>query len=529
MKKKKTIKIIIIAVLVVAVAAGSITGVVYYKNSKGLASVMSVSTISTTNDSTSMTSEGIVCDDVGQTINLSDGQKVTEVYVTKDQQVKAGDKLLAYDVTSLSLSVELKQLEIKSLENQLASEKQKLDKLKNTKPVAKQPETPVTPEPQPEQKPDTHPAAPEQKPDEQHDVISDLSKAKGNGTEDDPYVFTCTEASYVSGSLLNTLADKSAVARFVIGDANAPDMELIVRGDKLGSYDDSDEIKLFLAGTITAGDASDDTAGNVPSYTAADTATEQATQTEADTAAEEKTYTADELKDAIKEQTRRVADVDLKKRVAQADLKELQNELEDGVVYAKKDGIVTTVCDPANPPKDGTPFLQLSGASGLYISGTIGELDLDKVKVGQSVSAVNYMTGDTYEGTISEISNVPSDSVNYYGDSNPNSSFYEYTAYIENPQNLKKGDSLQLTIDTSSEGSDSGLYIDKSYVRTENGQSYIYKDDNGKLKKQSVKTGRTLWDSYVEIKSGLTNDDYIAFPYGVREGEKTKVSEDGMN
>lgn len=488
MKKKKRIKIIIIAVLVVAVAAGSITGVVYYRNSKGLASVMSVSMISTTNDYTSMTSEGMVCDDACQTINLKDGQKVTEVYVTKDQQVKAGDKLLAYDVTSLSLSVEMKQLEIQSLENQLASEKQKLDKLKNTKPVEKQPETPVTPEPQP----DTQPSAPEQKPDEEHDVISDLSVAKGSGTEVDPYVFTCTEASYVSGELLNTLADKSAVARFVIGDA------------------------------------SDDTEGSEPSGTKTGSATEQTAQTEADTAAEEKTYTADELKDAIKEQTRSVADVDLQKRIAQADLKELQSELEDGVVYAKKDGIVTTVGDPANPPQDGTPFLQLSGASGLYISGTIGELDLDTVKIGQSVSAVNYMTGDTYEGTISEISNVPSDSVNYYGDSNPNSSFYEYTAYIENPQNLKKGDSLELTIDTSSEGSDSGLYIDKSYVRTENGQSYIYKDDNGKLKKQSVKTGKSLWGSYVEIKSGLTNDDYIAFPYGVREGEKTKVSEDGM-
>lgn len=512
MKKKKRIKIIIIAVLAVAVAAGSITGVVYYRNSKGLASVMSVSMISTTNDYTSMTSGGMVCDDACQTINLKDGQKVTEVYVTKDQQVKAGDKLLAYDVTSLSLSVEMKQLEIQSLENQLASEKQKLEKLKNTKPVEKQPETPVTPEPQP----DTQPSAP----DEQHDVISDLSEAKGSGTEDDPYVFTCTEASYVSGALLNTLADKSAVARFVIGDADAPDMELTVRGDRLGGYDESDEIKLFLAGTTTAGSESSDT------KTAS--ATEQTAQTEADNAAEEKTYTADELKDAIKEQTRSVADVDLQKRIAQADLKELQSELEDGVVYAKKDGIVTTVCDPANPPKDGTPFLQLSGASGLYISGIIGELDLDTVKIGQSVSAVNYMTGDTYEGTISEISNVPSDSVNYYGDSNPNSSFYEYTAYIENPQNLKKGDSLELTIDTSSEGSDSGLYIDKSYVRTENGQSYIYKDDNGKLKKQSVKTGKSLWGSYVEIKSGLTNDDYIAFPYGVREGVKTKVSEDGM-
>ena len=202
MKKKKRIKIIIIAVLVVAVAAGSITGVVYYRNSKGLASVMSVSMISTTNDYTSMTSEGMVCDDACQTINLKDGQKVTEVYVTKDQQVKAGDKLLAYDVTSLSLSVEMKQLEIQSLENQLASEKQKLDKLKNTKPVEKQPESPVTPEPQP----DTQPDAPEQKPDEEHDVISDLSEAKGIACDEAKRILDDTHLSgaviSVGGSLL---------------------------------------------------------------------------------------------------------------------------------------------------------------------------------------------------------------------------------------------------------------------------------------------------------------------------------------
>lgn len=84
-----------------------------------------------------------------------------------------------------------------------------------------------------------------------------------------------------------------------------------------------------------------------------------------------------------------------------------------------------------------------------------------------------------------------------------------------------------MTIDTSSEGSDSGLYIDKSYVRTENGQSYIYKDDNGKLKnslsKQASRSGLICGD---KVRSD--NDDYIAFPYGVREGEKTKVSEDGM-
>ena len=59
--------------------------------------------------------------------------------------------------------------------------------------------------------------------------------------------------------------------------------------------------------------------------------------------------------------------------------------------------------------------------------------------------------------------------------------------------------------------------------------SHIYtrmttESSKSSLSKQASRSG----GSYVEIKSGLTNDDYIAFPYGVREGEKTKVSEDGM-
>ena len=54
------------------------------------------------------------------------------------------------------------------------------------------------------------------------------------------------------------------------------------------------------------------------------------------------------------------------------------------------------------------------------------------------------------------------------------------------------------------------------------------KDNNGKLEKQDVVTGSILWGSYIEIKSGLTLDDYVAFPYGknVKEGTATVVSED---
>lgn len=52
--------------------------------------------------------------------------------------------------------------------------------------------------------------------------------------------------------------------------------------------------------------------------------------------------------------------------------------------------------------------------------------------------------------------------------------------------------------------------------------------ENGRLKKQTVVTGQTLYNSVIEVKSGLTLDDSIAFPYGttVKEGARTEVSEE---
>ena len=245
---KKKVKIIIIVVLIVAIVVGCIAGGIHYKNSKGIADVISVSSISTTDDNTSLTSEGMVCDDACQTVYLTEGQKVTDVYVTEGTQVKAGDKLMAYDVTSLSLSVEIKNLEIKSLENQLVTEKQKLEKLKATKPVSPKPDTSEN-----DNSGNDAAGGADSQPDstENHDVISDLSSAvSGSGTNEDPYIFNCTEESYVSGALMNALIEKKAVARFVVGDVTTPDMELTLRGEKLAGYDDSDEIKLFLNNSI---------------------------------------------------------------------------------------------------------------------------------------------------------------------------------------------------------------------------------------------------------------------------------------
>ena len=70
-----------------------------------------------------------------------------------------------------------------------------------------------------------------------------------------------------------------------------------------------------------------------------------------------------------------------------------------------------------------------------------------------------------------------------------------------------------------------GIYLENYYVRTENGnKNYVYiQGEDGMLKKQYVVTGKSIYGWAVEIKSGLSLDDNIAFPYGksVAEGAAT--------
>ena len=70
------------------------------------------------------------------------------------------------------------------------------------------------------------------------------------------------------------------------------------------------------------------------------------------------------------------------------------------------------------------------------------------------------------------------------------------------------------------------FYIPNMYIRTENGESYVMKKgEDGLLVKQVVVKGGSLYGYYTEIREGLTQDDFIAFPYGVSEGMQTKPAE----
>ena len=140
--------------------------------------------------------------------------------------------------------------------------------------------------------------------------------------------------------------------------------------------------------------------------------------------------------------------------------------------------------------------------------------------------ANSWESGKNFEAKITEISSYPQENRNAWGEGNPNVSYYPYTAYIEDTEGLRNGEYVDLTMAKKQE--EGGIYLEKAYVREEDGKKYVLKaDENNRLVKQYVQTGKTVWGQAVEIVSGLSQDDRIAFPYGktAKEGIKVKDSE----
>ena len=66
-----------------------------------------------------------------------------------------------------------------------------------------------------------------------------------------------------------------------------------------------------------------------------------------------------------------------------------------------------------------------------------------------------------------------------------------------------------------------------AFIRTENGRSYVWVAGENGLEKREIRTGRSLWGSYLEVLSGLGSEDLVAFPYGknLREGAPTEKAD----
>ena len=179
------------------------------------------------------------------------------------------------------------------------------------------------------------------------------------------------------------------------------------------------------------------------------------------------------------------------------------------------------VGDPTKGEVDGEPFIVVESTGGAYVQGMVNEYLLSSLQPGQVLTGMAYESGNVFEAEIKEISPYPRD--NYYM-SGQDMSFYPFTAVIPEGQGFKEYEMVTMDL-PQTEGNMSGIYISREFIRSKDGQDYVYKEDkHHRLVKQPVKTGKTFYGSTVEIKEGITQEDYLAFPYGktVKEGAKVK-------
>ena len=239
------------------------------------------------------------------------------------------------------------------------------------------------------------------------------------------------------------------------------------------------------------------------------------------------TYTKEELAEAVQRQEERLADLRLDLKQSELKIRSTEKAVEEGAVLAKISGVVKKAGDPSNPPGDGSAFLQVASTEGMYIRGGISELLLDQIREGDLVNVSAGQSGTCCQAEIREISPYPDESGMFSGIYGAvSASMYPFIAYVsEGGGTLISQEWVQMDAAGSGMKQPSdALYLWKAFILEEEGRQYVYlRDEKGKLRKREITTGRRVGEG-CEVLSGVSWEDWLAFPYGkeVRNGAATR-------
>lgn len=576
-------------IIITSICAFTLVGIKFYLNSTNKIDVNSVSTLNTGYWDNPSTSTGFVSNSDTQSVLYDASKTITQVFVQEGQQVNAGDPLLSYDLTTLQSAVDTSQLDVEKAQNAITLAEHELKKLLNTTPI---PDVVEEPEIQ-DHTPAPLPGVPAKDGNGFYPYVLSLSQAEKNFTAYKIYYASTTseapekgpheeaslwkeeretkesnntcwywiEYTYTDGS--TNAYDPKDVVEYYSDKQQIPNKEIFLAGTKQNPYVfklsenqgfvygklflDNANLNQYLRFDVYTNDGEIDSSWLVR----CDKFTTKQSMNEGDmysvishTKEEQKYveveqkpsqdissgYTEIELAKAIRDKKQELKTLDLDLRKAKLSLSENKALLNDGIVRAKRSGIVRNIKDLSNPIQDGSAFLEVATGQGTYIKGSISELMLNQIKVGDTISAYCWTSGETFDTKIQSIDTVPSSNSNYNGSGNPNVSYYGFEAYAKDASKIQAGEYLELTFNLSSDTT-SSIWLSKAYVKQEGNKYYVLKDVHGKLKKQYVTVGKIVWGDTMEIKDGLSDTDYIAFAYSknAKEGVKTQKSSEATS
>lgn len=576
-------------IIITSICAFTLVGIKFYLNSTNKIDVNSVSTLNTGYWDNPSTSTGLVSNSDRQSVLYDASKTITQVFVQEGQQVNSGDPLLSYDLTTLQSAVNTSQLDVEKAQNAIALAEHELKKLLNTTPI---PDVVEEPEIQ-DHTPAPLPGVPEKNGNGLYPYILSLSQAEKNFTAYKIYYTSTTseapekgphekaslwkeeremkesnntcwywiEYTYTDGS--TNAYDPKDVVEYYSDKQQIPNKEIFLAGTKQNPYVfklnenqgfvygklflDNANLNQYLRFDVYTNDGDIDSSWLVrcDKFTTIQSINEGDMYSVISHTKEEQKYveveqkprqdlssgyTEIELAKAIRDKKQELKTLDLGLKKAQLSLSENKALLNDGVIRAKRSGIVRNIKKTSDSLQDGNTFLEVAGGQGTYIKGSISELMLNQIKVGDTISAYCWTSGETFDAKIQSIDTVPSSNSNYNGSGNPNVSYYDFEAYAKDASKIQAGEYLELTFNSAGDTT-SSIWLSKAYVKQEGNKYYVLKDVHGKLKKQYVTVGKIVWGDTMEIKDGLSDTDYIAFAYSknAKEGVKTQKSSEATS
>lgn len=576
-------------IIITSICAFTLVGIKFYLNSTNKIDVNSVSTLNTGYWDNPSTSTGLVSNSDRQSVLYDASKTITQVFVQEGQQVNSGDPLLSYDLTTLQSAVDTSQLDVEKAQNAISLAEHELKKLLNTTPI---PDVVEEPEIQ-DHTPAPLPGVPEKNGNGLYPYILSLSQAEKNFTAYKIYYTSTTseapekgphekaslwkeeremkesnntcwywiEYTYTDGS--TNAYDPKDVVEYYSDKQQIPNKEIFLAGTKQNPYVfklsenqgfvygklflDNANLNQYLRFDVYTNDGDIDSSWLVrcdkfttiqsinegDMYSVISHTKEEQKYVEVEQKPSQNLssgYTEIELAKAIRDKKQELKTLDLCFKKAQLSLSENKALLNDGVIRAKRSGIVRNIKKTSDSLQDGNTFLEVAGGQGTYIKGSISELMLNQIKVGDTISAYCWTSGETFDAKIQSIDTVPSSNSNYNGSGNPNVSYYEFEAYAKDASKIQAGEYLELTFNSAGDTT-SSIWLSKAYVKQEGNKYYVLKDVHGKLKKQYVTVGKIVWGDTMEIKDGLSDTDYIAFAYSknAKEGVKTQKSSEATS
>ena len=590
MNKKKIIKIgIPVAAGCIVLALGIGFAVKNSGKAVKVAPVSSVNSGGGQDDS-GIASYGTVTTNQKQDIYVDDTMPITQVYVKAGDTVKVGDRLVAYDTTLSSLELEMKEMQIQGIDLNIQNLQKEITQLKGTKTAkADTGASVVQTSADGEQQPTVQKMSAVKttvlntsKEDENKKPDGDISKddttkddnTKDDATKDDNAKDDTSKddnkkddvpSSAIERLFPEALKGKEVYSEITLDSVpynkedadgtmekpyrylcapgaavNAPFMLKVLKEGQVCAFDVVDNAEAptkFVSCWILDGKTGqvvipDPQPTPNPEPTPEPEPIPEPEPTPEPDISEDPVIpdtpalpSKEEVTKQIKEKEQKIKDLGLSRRSAELELKKLKKKVGDGVIKSTVEGVVKEATDEASAKNENKPVVSVVGEEGFYVTGRVGETMLDQIKEGMTATVMSWQSGESYEATVTGVGNSPVS--DYSTGENQNQSFYPFTLVIHGDANLSNGESVNLSMNGIAAGSDGSIYLEKMFVREEGNRYYVYKrGDNGRLTKQYVEVGKNMYNS-LEITSGLTMDDLIAFPYGrdVKEGAKTQEAD----